>query len=196
MKSGSRSFTNGCKLTPRKVMPSVWWDGKGIVYHELLEPNPGKMVPGKMVPREKWSLEKWSSRKMVPGKMVPGKLLSGKLGTEKSWGVECWNVINLWKPKIRQETQNSWCVCGIFRCDQSMKTQNSETNPKLGNKKNRGVSVEHRGVCVECANVINLWKPKSRQQIFLDSFSVLQFGTNVGSCRKRQTCFCVCSEIN
>ncbi|XP_061722930.1 histone-lysine N-methyltransferase SETMAR-like [Cydia pomonella] len=26
-------------LTPRKVMLSVWWDWKGIVYHELLEPG-------------------------------------------------------------------------------------------------------------------------------------------------------------
>ena len=26
-------------LTPRKVMPSVWWDWKGIVHHELFEPG-------------------------------------------------------------------------------------------------------------------------------------------------------------
>ena len=26
-------------LTPRKVMLSVWWDWKGIVHHELLEPG-------------------------------------------------------------------------------------------------------------------------------------------------------------
>ena len=51
------------------------------------------------------------------------------------------------------------CVCEMVRCDQSMRTGNSTTNPKLGNKpktrqqtqnsgKNCGVSVEHRGVCV------------------------------------------------
>ena len=51
-------------------------------------------------------------------------------------------------------------------------------------------------VCVECWDVINLWKPKTRQQIFLDYFSVLQFGTYVGSWRKRQTLFYVCSGIN
>ena len=43
--------------------------------------------------------------------------------------VEFSDAINLWKPKTRQQIQNS------------------ETNPKLV-KKNRGVSVEHRGVCV------------------------------------------------
>ena len=50
-----------------------------------------------------------------------------------------------------------------------------EIEPKT-RKKNSGVSVEHRGVCVKCWDVINLWKPKTRQQTFLDSFSVLQFG--------------------
>ena len=29
-------------LTLRKVMPSVWWDWKGIVYHEL--PEPGQTI--------------------------------------------------------------------------------------------------------------------------------------------------------
>ena len=110
-----------------------------------------------------------------------------KLGNKKSWS----------------ECRASWCVCGIFGCDQSMKTQNSTTNTKLGNKaktgrKNRGVSVKHRGVCVcvECSDVINLWKPKTRQQIFLDSFSVLQFDTYVGSWRERQIFFvCVVESI-
>ena len=142
-----------------------------------------------------------------PGKIVRGKLVPGKLRNEKSWG----------------RRRASWCVCGMLGCDQSTKTQNSTTNPKLGNKpktrkqkivgwvssivmcvwnvrmlsiyenpkldnkhktrkqKNRGVSVEHRGACVECSDVINLWKPKTRQQIFLDSSSVLQFGPYVGS---------------
>ena len=69
--------------------------------------NPGKMVPGKMV-----------LGKMVPGKMVPEKLVPGKLRNEKSWGGR----------------RASWCVYGMLGCDRSMKTQNSTTNPKLGNK--------------------------------------------------------------
>ena len=150
----------------------------------IIDRNPGKMVPGKNGPRRKGSSEKWSPRKMVPGKLVPGKMVSGKLvpgnSETKNRGLdvehrrvcmECWDVINLWKPKTRKRTQNT------------------ET-------KNRGVSVEHHGVFVECSDVINLWKPKTRQKIFLDSFSVLQFGVYVGSWRKRQTFFCMCSGIN
>ena len=90
--------------------------------------------------------EKWSLGKKAPGKMVPRKILG-------------------WASRIVV------CVCGMLGCDQSMRTQNSAT-------KSRGVSAEYRGVCVcvECWDVINLWKPKTRQQTFLDSFSVLQFG--------------------
>ena len=58
------------------------------------------MNPGKMVPG-----------KIVPGKMVPGKMVHGKLRNEKSWG----------------ERRASWCVCGMFGCDPSMKTRNSTT---------------------------------------------------------------------
>ena len=110
---------------------------------------PRKMVPGKLAPG-----------KMVLGKFVPGKLVPGKLRNEKSWGGRraswcVWNV-GIWsiyenpkldnKPKTRKQTQNmetkkswgerraSWCVCGMFGCDQSMKTDNSTTNTKLGNK--------------------------------------------------------------
>ena len=36
--------------------------------------------------------------------------------------------------------------------------------PKKTETKNRGVSVERRGVCVEYWDVINLWKPKTRKQ--------------------------------
>ena len=70
---------------------------------------------------------------MVPSKMLPGKNGPRKLRNKKSWG----------------ERRASWCVCGMMEFDQFMKTQNLET-------KNRGVSVEHRGVCVECSNMINL----------------------------------------
>ena len=60
--------------------------------------------------------------------------------------VECWDVINLLKPKTRQQTQNS------------------ETNPKHGNKKSSGerraswcVCVRARAcVCVECSDMLNL----------------------------------------
>ena len=60
--------------------------------------------------------------------------------------------------------------------------------PENSEPKNRGVSVEHRGVCVcgmfgcdpQCDPQCDV-KPKTRQQIFVDSFSVLQFGTYVGS---------------
>ena len=153
------------------------------------------MVPGRNGPREKWSRGtmvpgKLVRGKMVPGKMVPRKLIPGKLRNEKSWGGR----------------RASWCVC-VW----NVRMWSIYENPKLDNKhktrkqtqnletKNRGVSVEHRGVCVcvECSDVINLWKPKTRQQIFLDSFyNVLQFGTYLGSWRKRQTFFCVCSGIN
>ena len=115
---------------------------------------------------EKWSPENWS----------PGNSETKNHGVDVEhhgcvcvWNVGMWSIYEI--PKTRQQTQNS------------------ET-------KNRGVSVEHRGVCVECSDVINVWKPKTRQQIFLDSFSVLQFSAYVGSWRKRQTFFCVCSRIN
>ena len=156
---------------------------------------PGKLVPGKMVP------EKIVPGKMVAGKMVPRKMVLGKNGPRKmapeNWSlgnsqsknrgvgvkhrgmcVEYWDVIKLWKLKTRQHTQNS------------------ETNPKHGNKKSWGERRASWCVCVECSDVINLWKPKTRQKIFLDSFSVLQFGAYPGSWCKRQKSFCVCSGIN
>ena len=61
-----------------------------------------------------------NSGKMVPGKNGPWKNSPGKLRNKKSRG----------------ERRASWCVCarararvcGMFGCDQSMKTQNSTTN--------------------------------------------------------------------
>ena len=35
-------------------------------------------------------------------------------------------------------------------------------SPENSETKNRGVSVEHRGVCMECLDVINILKPKTR----------------------------------
>ena len=68
--------------------------------------NLGKMVPRKNGPR------KMVPGKLLPGKMIPGKLVPGKLRNEKSWGGR----------------RASWCVRGMFGCDQSMKTLNSTTN--------------------------------------------------------------------
>ena len=115
-----------------------------------------KNCPWKNGPREKWSPEKWSPRKMVPGKIVRGKLVSGKMFPE-NWSpgnsetkdrgasvehrgvyVECWNVINLRKSETRQQTENS------------------ETNPKLGDKKSRGERRASWCVCGMFECVINL----------------------------------------
>ena len=73
---------------------------------------------------------------MVPGKMAPGKNGPRETQNRKIVG---------WASSIVV------CVCGMFGCDQYMKTQNSttknwETEPKPETK-NRGVSVERRGVC-------------------------------------------------
>ena len=80
------------------------------------------MVPGKMVP-EKWSSEKWSPkngpRKNGPRKICPRK--NGPRETQKRKNVG-------WASNIVV------CVCGMLGCDQSIKTQNSTTNPKLENK--------------------------------------------------------------
>ena len=122
---------------------------------------------------------------MVAGKLVPGK--NGPRKTQKQkivgWASsivvcpECWDVIDLWKPKTQQQTQNS------------------ETNPKLGNKKLWGECRASWCVCVKCSDVINLWNPKTWQQTFLNSFSIQQFGAYVGSWGERQTSFCVCGVI-
>ena len=100
---------------------------------------------------------------------IPEKKSPEKWSPEKSWG----------------ERRAGWCayVYAKLGCDQSVKTQNSTTNLKLGNKpKTRKQKIVVwassivASVCVECWDVVNLWKPKTRQQIFLDSLSVLQFG--------------------
>ena len=94
----------------------------------------GKMVLGKMVPEKNGLREKWSPDKWPPGKMVPGKLIPGKLKTEKSWG-KIYEIYENPKFDNKPETRKQ--------------TRNTET-------KNRRVSVEHHGVCVECSDVINL----------------------------------------
>ena len=141
-------------------------------------------------PRKNGS-QKNGPRQIGPRKNGPRKIRSRKIGPRETqkrkivgWASSI--VVCMWNVRM-------WSIYENRQLDNKHKTgkqtQNSET-------KNRGVSFEHRGVCVECSDVINLWKPKTRQQISLDSFSVLQFGTYVGSWRKRQTSFCVCSGIN
>ena len=121
--------------------------------------------------------------KLVPGKNGPRETQKRKIVGWASSIVVCvcvWNV-------------DMWSIYENPKLDNKHKTRKQTQNTET---KNCGVSVEHRGVCVECSDVINLWKPKTRQQIFLDSFSVLQFDAYVGWWRKRQTSFCVCSGIN
>ena len=88
-------------------------------------------LPGKKIP----NISELSHRvggKMVPGKMVPGKNGPQKNGPRKN-GPRKNGPREKWSPE-------KWSP------------GNSET-------KNRGVSVEHRCVCVERSDVINLWKP-------------------------------------
>ena len=107
-----------------------------------------------------WIPEKWS-QKMVPGKNGPRKIIPRKIGPRKTqkqkivgWAssiVVCvcvcvWNV-GMWSIYVNPKLDNKHKT--------RTQTQNSET-------KNRGVSVEHRGMCVECSDVINLWNPKTR----------------------------------
>ena len=65
---------------------------------------------------------------MVPGKMVSGKMVPGKMIPGKM-------VPGKMVPE-KNGPRQKWSP------------GNSETN-------NRGVGVEHRGVCVECSDVIN-----------------------------------------
>ena len=95
------------------------------------------MVPGKNGTRKNGP-QKDGPRKIGPQKNDPRETQKRKIVGWASSIVMCvyvcveyWDVINLWKPKTRQQTQNS------------------ET-------KNRGESVEHRGVCVKCSDVVNL----------------------------------------
>ena len=114
---------------------------------------------------------------MVPGKNGPGKIVPKKNG-----------------PRETQKRKIVGWASSIVVCVWNNRMWLIYENPKLDNKhKTRKQKIVR---CVECSDVINLWKPKTRQQIFLDSFSVLQFGAYVGSWRERQTPFCVCSGIN
>ena len=166
------------------------------------------MVPGKNGLREKWFPGKMVPGKLVPGKNGPRKISPRKNGPQKDGPRKICPQKN--GPRETQKRKIVGWASSIMVCVWNVGMWSIYVNPKLDNKpktwrqtqnaetKNRGVSVEHRGVCVcvECSDVINLWKPKTRQQSFLDSFSVLQFGAYVGSWRKCQTSFCLCSGIN
>ena len=120
----------------------------------------GKWSPKKWSPEnwspESWSAEKWSRKTQNGGVSV------------KHCGVcmEFSNMINLWKPKTRQQTRNS------------------ET-------KNPGVSDEHRGVCemFGCDQSMKMFGCDQSPLVFY-SF------VHVGSWSERQTYFFVCSGIN
>ena len=83
------------------------------------------MVPEKNGLQEKWSPEKWSSEKWSPENWSPGnsKTKNRGVGVEHRGVCVCVCVCVC------------MCVCEMLGCDRSMKTQNSETNPKHGNKK-------------------------------------------------------------
>ena len=125
------------------------------------------------------------SRKNGPRKNSPRKIGPRETQKRKIVGWASSIVVCVWNVWM-------WSIYENPKLDNKHKTPKQSQNLET---KNRGVSVEHRGVCVECSNVINLWKPKTRQQSFLESFSVLQFGAHVGSWCKRRISFCVCSGI-
>ena len=151
---------------------------------------PGKMVPGKNGPRKhgprKIGPRKNGPRKIGPWKNGPRKIGLRETEKQKIVGLASGIVVCVWNVGM-------WSIYKNPELDNKPKTRKQTQNTET---KNRRVSVKHRGVCVECSDVINLWKPKTRQQIFLDFFSVLQFSAYVGSWRKRQTSFCVCNGIN
>ena len=107
---------------------------KAKIFSQVV-PRPVEENPGKMVP------EKWSPEKTNPGKTVPEKNGPRKNGPRKN------GPRKIGPPETQKRKIVGWastivvCVCGMFGCDQSMETQhstqtqNSEINPKLGNKK-------------------------------------------------------------
>ena len=145
--------------------------------------SPRKMFPGKMVPR-KMVPGKLVPRKLVPGKMVPGKLVPGKLRNEKPW----------------VGRRASWCVRGMVGCKQSMKTKNSTTNPKLGDKpetRNQKI-VGWASSIVVCVWNIRMWsiyenpkldnKHKTRKQSQSRKQKIVGWALSVVVC----VCVCVC----
>ena len=138
-------------LNPGKMIPGKMAPGKMI---------PGKNGPRKIIPKKN---DPWKNdpRKIDPRKIDPRKIGPRKNGYQKnvtnkpktckqkivgralSIVVFAWNVRN--KPRTRKHTQNSETKnrgAGVEHRDVSVecskRTQNSQTNPKLGNKKSWG----------------------------------------------------------
>ena len=82
-------------------IPEKWSPGKMV----LRKMVPEKMVPEKNGPRKNGLREKWFPENWSPGNL---ETKNRGVGVEhRVVYVECWNVINLWKPKAWQQTQNS-----------------------------------------------------------------------------------------
>ena len=97
------------------------------------------------------------SRKNGPRKIGPRKNDPRKIGPRETQK----RKIEGWASSIVV------CVCGMWSIYENPKLENKpKTRKKTRNTetKNRGVNVKHRGMCVECSDVINLWKPRTRQQ--------------------------------
>ena len=87
----------------------------------------------------KWSPKKWSPENWSPG------------NSETKNFVECWVVINLWKPKTRQQTQKS------------------ETNSKHGNRKTHpNIPHTHHTMLDAHPKIFRFWVP--RRPIFRGPF--------------------------
>ena len=125
--------------------------------------NPGKMVPGKMTPGKN------GPRKNGPPKIGPPKIGPRKNGLRKIGSRKI-------GPRETQKRKIVGRASSIVVCVWNIGIWSIYENPKLDHKpitrkqiqntetKNHWVSVEHRGVCVECSDVIILWKPKTRQR--------------------------------
>ena len=135
-------------MSPYFLFFPYWLYWQDTVSGESQKNGPRKMVPGKNGPRKN------GPRKISPRKNGPRKTQNRKIvGWASSIVVCVWNV-GMWsiyenpklgnKPKTRKRevvglassivarARVCVCVCGMFGCDQSMKTQNSTTNrPRL-----------------------------------------------------------------
>ena len=129
------------------------------------------------------------------------------------WNFGMWSIYenpkldnnpNTWKQTQKSEIKNravsvehrGVCVCGMLQCDQSMKTQDLTTNPKLENEKSWG---ERRVSWCVCVWNVAMWSiyenPKLDNK---PTWTLLVFYSLVheGSWGERQTSFCVCTGIN
>ena len=175
---------------------------------------PRKKNPRKNVPREKWSPEKWAPENWSPEKWSPENWSPEKWSPE-NWSPEKWSPEKLspenWSPensetkicRVSVEYRGVCvCVCGMLGFDQSVKTQNSETNPKLDNKPktHKQKIVGWASSIVVCVWNVRLWSiyenPKLDKKPSWTRFLGFYSLAHVGSWGERQTSFCVCSGIN